>query len=262
LLSLCKKAIKENNHATHQLHIQRIHIKIKAQDITIPQIPQDTNNPAQNQTYLEWREQLSQMLTVIKTVHKTTLQSQITADIQQYTKTRYDMLANNKKAMIRNILERPTRSIVLNKLITLNPKPKILFEPNDILMKVKQHFEQWTQKRNIKDIQDFPHWKTEYQPKNHIQESWYHKSLDPFTIEEIKNVIHSRANTLASGSTGIPYIALKHLTDHNLQHILKLFNKILTDGITPKEWSKGTIYPYPNRKTGKTTSTSPDRSHY
>jgi len=54
------------------------------------------------------------------------------------------MLASNKKAMIRNILERPKRSIILNKLITSHPDPKILLESKDILSATKQHFEQWT----------------------------------------------------------------------------------------------------------------------
>ena len=55
-------------------------------------------------------------------------------------------------------------------------------------------------------------------------------------------------NNSAPGPTGIPYIALKNLTEHNLQHILKLFNLILQTGNTPREWSNGTIYPIPKPK--------------
>ena len=83
-------------------------------------------------------------MSTVKAAHKTSIQFQITADIQQYTKIRYEMLVNNKKAMIKNILEKPKRSITLDKLVTFNPDPKILFKSKDILMATKQHFEQWT----------------------------------------------------------------------------------------------------------------------
>ena len=105
-------------------------------------MPANTDHPAQNQAYLDWTEQLSQTVTVAKTILKTLTQSQTTADIRQYTQIRYEMLASNKKAMIRNILERPKRSIILNKLITSHPDPKILFKSKDILTATKQHFEQ------------------------------------------------------------------------------------------------------------------------
>ena len=175
------------------------------------------------------------MLSANKTAHKISIQSQKTADIQQYTKMRYEMLANNKKNMIKNILDKPQKTIILNKLITLNPEPKILSEPNDILTATKHHFEQWTKKRQTLDLEDFPHWKIEYQPKAHIQDEWFHNCITPFELEEIKHVINSRVNNSAPGPTGILYIALKNLTEHNLQHILKLFNLILQTGNTSRE---------------------------
>ena len=157
LLNLCKRSIKENNHTSHHSHIQKIYNKIKLQDQSFPQIPNNTDNPAHNHAYLEWKEHIIQMLSANKTAHKISIQSQKTADIQQYTKMRYEMLANNKKNMIKNILDRPQKTIILNKLITLNPEPKILSEPNDILTATKHHFEQWTKKRQTLDLEDFPH---------------------------------------------------------------------------------------------------------
>ena len=81
LLNLCKRSIKEDNHITHQSHIQKIISKLQTHHKTVLQMPANTDHFAQNQAFLDWTEQLLQTVTVAKTALKTLTQLQTTADI-------------------------------------------------------------------------------------------------------------------------------------------------------------------------------------
>jgi len=147
--------------------------------------------------------------------------------------------------MINSILNKPRNNITLNKLIIHSPHTQIITDPEHIKQHVKEHFQNWTAKRNIKNLSDFPNWTSEYEPIPQIQTSWYDPIIKPFTMDEISKVINSRHNNSAPGPSQIPYIAIKKLGPKTIEYITTIFNDILHTGAIPTEWRKGSIYPIP-----------------
>ena len=165
--------------------------------------------------------------------------------IANFTLRRQQFLESNKKAMINSILNKPKNNITLNKLIIHSPHTQIITDPEHIKQHVKEHFQNWTAKRNIKNLSDFPNWTSEYEPIPQIQTSWYDPIIKPFTMDEISKVINSRHNNSAPGPSQIPYIAIKKLGPKTIEYITTIFNNILHTGAIPTEWCKGSIYPIP-----------------
>ncbi len=63
-----------------------------------------------------------------------------------------------------------------------------------------------------------------------------------FTITELKAALQKCANT-APGVDRVSYVMIKHLSDSILLMILKLYNKIWTEGIIPKIWKQAVVIP-------------------
>jgi hypothetical protein len=169
-------------------------------------------------------------------------------NIKNYILRRQTYLETNKRAMINSILEIPKRKINLDKIITHEPHIQIHTNPTDILQITKEHFHKWTSCRQTKNLTDFPNWIEKYQPKDNIESDWYTPLTTPFSVNEIKTIISTHQNHSAPGPNQIPYLVYKKLGNTTIQHICTLFNVILQTGITPKEWSQGTIYPIPKPK--------------
>jgi hypothetical protein len=66
--------------------------------------------------------------------------------------------------MINSILDQPKKSIILDKIIIKEPHLQVITDPSQIKLLTKQHFQQWTAKRNICPLSDFPDWLEEYKP--------------------------------------------------------------------------------------------------
>jgi hypothetical protein len=81
-----------------------------------------------------------------------------------------------------------------------------------------------------------------------ILSQWYKEISHTISIEEVKQTINHRSSKSAPGRNQLPYIAYKHLNTSAIEQLTKIYNSILTEGITPREWSRGTIYPIPKPK--------------
>jgi hypothetical protein len=68
------------------------------------------------------------------------------------------------------------------------------------------------------------------------------------TINELDIIIKELPNDKAPGPSGIVYEDLKLTGPKYHQHLLNLFNNIITNGMIPSEWKKATIYPIPKPK--------------
>ena len=80
--------------------------------------------------------------------------------------------------MINSILEHHYEPVVFHNIRT---STELIHEPTQIKQHIKDHYEQWT-KYNPSDLTEWPNWQQEYQPKPHIQQSWYKNIDDLITI--------------------------------------------------------------------------------
>jgi hypothetical protein len=246
LVHISKLCVREQTTTNHlKLLLDLNHQLLNKHHITIPTIPSSDANFLQLE---QWHQELKDLLTTIRHVWKKNLLDHQSAQIKQFIQKRESYLEDNKKAMIRSILNRPTRHINLEKLIVHDPDPTIITDAQTIQDTVKKHYENWTTRRNPQPISNFPEWQQEYQPKTQILTEWYQKMLTPITTEELLQTIHTRSNQSAPGPSGIPYIAFKKLTITNIKHLCQLFNGILNTGHIPLEWKQGSIYPIPKNR--------------
>src|SRR4051812_30788782 len=209
---------------------------------SLPGLANDTT------TFKVWHQQVKNFLIVHRSAFQAITNFKQKQAMANFITRRHSFLEHNKKAMIQSILDSPKRSICLDKIITQEQHPQVITDPTEIKHLVQRHFSQWTAKRNVKDLENYPEWKEEYSPIKTVDPNWYKQSLQPFTTEEIKRVINTRSNSSAPGPSQIPYIVFKKLGPKATNHITKLFNNILRTGETPEDWSKGSIYPIPKPK--------------
>jgi hypothetical protein len=139
LTNLSKRCMQTNDITNHRKNIHKLYDNLKTNfQITLPEIPPII--PVKESSITHWHENLLQVLNETKIVFKKLIQNKQTEQIKQFTTRRFEMLSNNKKAMIRSILERPYRNIDLNKLIIYNPDPQIITYPSKIQEITKNHF--------------------------------------------------------------------------------------------------------------------------
>jgi hypothetical protein len=195
LIRISKLCIRDKTTNNHLNTINNLHLQLSHKFDTPPSPPTMTNIHSTNAYLLQqWNSELSTHLTVVKLSWKKLLQEKQKAQINRYIHRRQQMLADNKKDMIRSILDKPSRHITLDKLIIHNPDPQVIHDPHTIKDIVKDHFQQWTQRRTPLPISNVPFWTEEYLPKQQIQIHWYDSLTSPITIPELRQIIITRSN--------------------------------------------------------------------
>ena len=159
--------------------------------------------------------------------------------IQNNIIKRHNNFATNTTKMINSILQRQTDPVVLNNII--HPD-KVLTEPQEIKKEIKKHFEEWT-KSNPTNNNYWNEWQKQYMPQKRINKSWYNATFDPITIHELQTNIEESPNRKATGLQQISNEMLKHLDDHTLNLLLKIFNACLILNTISKMWKLSNIYP-------------------
>ena len=66
-------------------------------------------------------------------------------------------------------------------------------------------------------------------------------NMNPVTLKELRPLIQKMKNNKATGPDNIPAEAFKWLTHPNLEHIITLFNQILSTGTLPTAWSEAVV---------------------
>ncbi|GBN72165.1 hypothetical protein AVEN_30302-1, partial [Araneus ventricosus] len=64
----------------------------------------------------------------------------------------------------------------------------------------------------------------------------------PFEMFELEKALSKSRNT-SPGPDRISYHMLRHLSTSSLSHILRLFNRVWTEGIFPMQWQEALVVP-------------------
>ena len=159
--------------------------------------------------------------------------------IQQHINKRYENFTTNTTSMINSILECHQEPVIFHNIRTPS---ELIHEPMQIKQYIRDHYEQWT-KYNPPDLSEWPKWQQEYQPKPHIQQSWYQHLDDLITLPELQNTINNSPINKAPGPSLIANEMIKKAGNTFLKILLLLFNKCLLTQTIPKNWKQSNIYP-------------------
>jgi hypothetical protein len=149
--------------------------------------------------------------------------------------------------MINSILNKEYNKANIDKIILQEPEPTVITDPKIILETTKQHFKKYTNTQNPQDINNFPEWTQEYNPKSTIQEHWYTTTLQDIDPSEIQSVIHNMSSESAPGISGINYAIFKHIGPKAHKLLSIIYTKILNTGNIPNKWQQNLIYPIPKK---------------
>ena len=122
--------------------------------------------------------------------------------------------------MINSILNRHSEVVDLSRIISTD---SVITDKNNIKLKVKNHFKNWT-KLNPASSSLWQQWKTEYEPKENINSSWYKDILELVNLEELKQTISQAPKQKATGPTLISNEMLSYLSDKGFKAFLEIIN--------------------------------------
>ncbi|CAG8854807.1 21230_t:CDS:1, partial [Gigaspora margarita] len=91
-------------------------------------------------------------------------------DIKMYTNFRCKMLQNVQGRMLRNLLDKPFRSIKLDRILeNVNGQSVLISDPTEVKRKMQQHFQTQYQNRNTINEKVTENWEQIYAPKEKIK---------------------------------------------------------------------------------------------
>ncbi|CAG8796775.1 19670_t:CDS:1, partial [Gigaspora margarita] len=95
-------------------------------------------------------------------------------DIKMYTNLRCKILQNDQGKMLRNLLDKPFRSIKLDCILeNENGQLVLISDPTKVKRRTQQHFQVQCQNRNILNEKVTKDWVQIYTPKGEIKDEWY-----------------------------------------------------------------------------------------
>jgi hypothetical protein len=179
-------------------------------------------------------------------VAKAKEKSESLKQIQKAIEKRWEDLKDNPKRMINSVLDKPRKSIVMDRLIkeTADNNTLVITEGSEIKEIVREHFYNWTRKRNT-DTKLLKKWESAYMPLKEVDDSWYNNLYNEVNIDELETVIQSLPNKKAPGQSNLQYEWFKNLPQKGLDILQNIVNDALLLNDIPKEWKRGYIYPIP-----------------
>src|SRR5689334_12081816 len=116
------------------------------------------------------------------------------------------MIASDQRRMINSLLEKPHRSIKINRILKEeNGKIELLTEEEEILKEVKSHFEKQFRERKVNHKKMNKRWKRIYRSAEEINMESYRDLEQEVTLEEWEEALRNTKNKLAPEPTGITY---------------------------------------------------------
>ncbi|CAG8753764.1 25236_t:CDS:2 [Gigaspora margarita] len=83
------------------------------------------------------------------------------------------MLQNDQGRMLRNLLNKPFRSIKLDRILeNVNGQSVLISDPTEVKRKTQQHFQTQYQNRNTTNGKVTENWEQIYTPKEEIKDEW------------------------------------------------------------------------------------------
>ncbi|CAB5353542.1 unnamed protein product [Rhizophagus irregularis] len=113
----------------------------------------------------------------------------------------------------------------------------------EIKKEVQEHYKNWTRERIFDNEEYMENWKQYYDKIDEIDEHIYDHLCEEVTMQELDTIIKSVKYDKAAGTSGIPYDFWKKSGINTRTTLIDIINKAIKEGIWPKEWKEGIIYP-------------------
>jgi hypothetical protein len=159
------------------------------------------------------------------------------------------MIGKKEKQMLNSILERPWRSLLIEKVLVESGSPscnsELITNPEIVKEQVDIHFQKQFSKRKHNFNCLTEEWKEEYSPIGWIQQDWYGEVMAEVTEEDWKESLSAAKANTAPGISGISYTLIRRVGPRATKALLYLVNTILETQIFPKKWKIGQIFPIP-----------------
>ncbi|CAG8855496.1 37890_t:CDS:1, partial [Gigaspora margarita] len=132
-------------------------------------------------------------------------------DIKMYTDLRCKMLQNNQGSMLKNLLDKPFRSIKLDCILeNVNGQLVLISDPTEVKRRMQQHFQTQYQNKNTTNEKVTEDWEQIYAPKEEIKDEWYKTLLTAITTDEWSSMLSNLKNKTALGILGIGYLLIRN----------------------------------------------------
>src|SRR5260364_370590 len=196
----------------------------------------------------EWLDQAQSWSKIIENKMVSEQRRDKEKKIRGYVKRRFGMVGSEEKRILSSILEKPWQKLKIEKVLISDRKEddgtQLVYELDDVKRTVTTYYDE--QYNRVKGTTNrIPQkWQQEYSPKEWIKEEWYGLVLKEITLLEWEEAMHKTADDSAPGISGIGYAFLRRIGPKTKAYILKLLNKILKEGIYPRKWKVGMIFPY------------------
>ncbi|RHZ74336.1 hypothetical protein Glove_226g47 [Diversispora epigaea] len=162
------------------------------------------------------REELLEALRLESITHQNIARAEKKRDslqrIQKAIERRWEDLKDNPKRMINSVLDRPRKSIIMDRLIeeSVDGNTHIVTEGEAIKTIVKDYFHNWTRKRDTNRAL-LTKWTKFYAPISSVDQAWYQELGREVDIEELGEIISALPNKKVPGQFNLQYEWFKHL---------------------------------------------------
>ena len=235
----------QQTNTTSLINITKTNITKYNKENQHDQIEIDVNKLLIDNTYLHTcKNTLTSKLKLMKLLGQDAINKYCRQHIKASIENRQTLFITNKTQLLNKVLDRYKPQIITNTIIDPGETNKtLLTDPVSIKENMKQIYENWATNAPTHDIENFSEWKKEYSPKTSIRTDIYASILQPFSTDEISQIIVHMTNDKAPGSSKIPYELWKHLDNNHLQELTDIFNGIIETGIIPRDWKHNIIIP-------------------
>ncbi|RHZ78768.1 hypothetical protein Glove_156g37 [Diversispora epigaea] len=171
-----------------------------------------------NTTMIEFAEAIRKESLHFKGIARTEKKKETLQRMTTAIKHRWEDLKENPKRMINSILDRPRQSIVMDRLIPndQNHNPVVICDGEEIEATVRNHFYNWTRKRNF-----------DTNILNSVNSAWYDKFMMKITTVELSGVIAKLPNKKTLEQSSLQYEWFKHLPEEGLEMFREIINTSL-----------------------------------
>lgn len=165
-------------------------------------------------------------------------------EIEKNIENREKLMTSDLKEMIIRIMDKRKGQIKIDSCLQIQgDRVKMITNHEDVKKEVKEHFRNWTCERKFDESEYEKRWRKYYEQIEEINEQIYVNLCDEVTLQECELVLRSVKYDKAAGASGIPYDFWKKSGKKTREVLIDIINQALKEGIWPKEWKDGIIYP-------------------
>jgi hypothetical protein len=191
---------------------------------------------------------LSELKSILLLNYRIELKQHQETQIKEFIQRRCEDLLDNQKRMLDSIMDREVKTIVIDRLITIEDGKEVLItRPKDIMRLTNTHFQHVAGTTN-QDKELNPRWRDQYRSKDNINDKIYEGLMDLPMMDKLEYHIRLLPNGKATGPSKISYKMIKHLSIEMKTIIKELMTDCFRLQQIPSIWKLANVYPIPKPK--------------